>query len=527
MPATTFFFDDIFDLLGEKDSRAQIIIWCRDSLLTSSTSFAEFLDIYTDLDLIRVFRLTRWDRKHKRMYAWQRTKKRRPKSNEYDPAEVSTFLAALDNNQTLKSLSSLPFYSELIFNRMQESGIPTIRDDVELLNSVIDDMVKREKKKGLLDESNFVQHGLEDWMEAIAVEFLDGKGYTDTAQTREFGEYVLKSDLSVDTRENILNSLIQFPLFSSSEEGTGRIAFAHELIAQALAARSYLKEMSRERERTTVFDRLTSIDFDDPVLLRFIASRCTPKMTTYILGLLRGGGISEAAYGAVLFLLLLVRPEHNLVIQENLQFAGKNLAGIPIENRDCSGQSFVECNLYRVRFKNCNLSDASFEGALLNQTHFIDCNLANARFGNVNRIESISFGGNLIHDFAVMRKKISQVTGMAEVVPAEACPTALQVVQLFTKFVNSLGQSRRRRLDKRGLLAGRRFDGAASAEDCIRELVQSEYFKGPDVKDRFLRGEDDAYREMIAAVKDRTLSKGLILIVGKLCRRKGCSHQVC
>ena len=522
------FFDDVFNLLGEIDSKAQIIIWCRDSLLTSSTAFAEFLDCCSDLNVVKVFKLTGWTRQQKRLFAWQRTKERKPKPHEDDPIEVKTFLTTVASNPTLESLSAIPFYCGLIFERIRESRILSIRDDVELLNSVIDDIVLREKEKGLLNEADFEENGLEDWMEEIAVEYVNGKGYADTAQAREFGELVLLSDLSDDRREDNLRSLLQFPLFSSSDEGTGRIAFAHELIAQALAARFYLKEINRERERTTVFDRLTSIDFDHPVLLRFIASRCTPEMTEYLLNQLRGGGISNAAFGAVLFLILLVRPARDLVLQENLQFAGKNLAGIRFKNRKLAGQSFFECNLHRVSFENCDLRNASFEGALLNRTYFIDCDLANAHFPNPNRIDSISFGGKEIHENKEIRKKISDETGMTMEISTEPCPTALQVVQIFTKFVNRLGESRRRHFYRRVLLAGKRIEGAATKDSCVRELVRSGYLVvGTDDKQRYFRCEGDAYREVVVAVKDGTLSESLGSIVSKLCRREDCSHQVC
>ena len=517
------FFDDIFDLVAEIDSCAQITIWCRDSLLTSSASFADFLDTCADLGIVKVFNLTGWERQHKRLFAWQRTRNRTPRLREDDPEEVAVFLRATDTNPTLKALSSLPFYCELIFERIREFGVPVVRDDVELLNTVIDEMVVRETEKGLLDESHFEEGGLADWMEEIAVDYVEGQGYAETAQARELGEYVLQSELDSERREDILRSLLQFPLFSPSE-GTGRIAFAHELIAQALAARFYLKQIGRER--TSVFSRLSRVDFEDPVLLRFVASRLTPEMTTFILDQLRNGDISEADYGAALFLLLLVRPERNLIARENLQLAGKDLAGIPFVDRDLCSHSFVECDLSRVLFKDCDLRGASFEGALLSRTRFVGCHLGDARFGNVNRIESISFGTTIIHENAAIRQRLFKETGMALEVLTDPCPTALQVVRLLSKFVTPLGRARRDRLDEKGLLAGRRVAGAASLEACVRELVQFGYLSGPDFRRRYARCAGDAYREIVMAVKDGTLSDGMGTVIGRLCRRAGCLHQV-
>ena len=517
------FFDDVFDLVAEIDSQAQITIWCRDSLLTSSESFADFLDTCENLGIVKVFNLTGWERQHKRLFAWQRTRGRSPRLREDDPKEVATFLSATDSNDTLRSLTSLPFYCELILERIGESGVPIVRDDVELLNTVIDEMVAREREKGLLHESFFGEDGLADWMEEIAVDYVEGQGYAETEQAREYGEYVLQSNLDSDRRDNILRSLLQFPLFSPSE-GTGRIAFAHDLIAQALAARFYLKQIGGQR--TSVFGRLAGVDFEDPVLLRFVASRLTPEMTTFVLEQLRNGVVTDADYGAALFLLLLVRPERDLVARENLQFAGRNLAGVPFADRDLSEHRFAECNLSRVLFKDCDLHGASFEGAFLSRTRFVDCDLGEARFGNVNRIESIAFGTTIIHENVAIRERLFKETGRALEVLADPCPTALQVVRLLSKFVTPLGRARRNQLDERGLMAGRRVAGAASLEACVGELVQFGYLSGPDFRHRYSRCAGDSYREIVMAVKNGTLSDGIGSVVGRLCRRVGCLHQV-
>ena len=517
------FFDDVFDLVAKLDSRAQITIWCRDSLLTSSESFADFLETCEDLNIVKIFNLTGWKRQHKRLFAWQRTVGRGPSEHEEDPDQVTTFLSSIDQSDTLKSLSSLPFYCELILEQIRSSGVPIVRDDVELLNTVIDEMVAREKEKGLLHEQYFEEGGLAVWMEEIAVDYVEGQGYAETAQAREFGECVLQSNLDAERREDILRSLLQFPLFSPSE-GTGRIAFSHDLIAQALAARFYLKQIGLGRG--SVFARLPRIDFDDPVLLRFVASRFTTEMTSFLLDQLRIGAIADGDYGTALSLLLLVRPERDLIRQENLIFDGRSLAGVRFVNRDLSEHRFVESNLSRVSFEECDLRGAHFEGALLSRTRFAACELNDATFGNLNRIESITFGTTNIHENVAIRERLFRETGTAVEVLADPCPTALQIVRLLSKFVTPLGRARRDRLDERGLMAGRRVAGAASLEACVRELVHAEYLSGPDFRRRYVRCGGDGYREIVLAVKDGTLSGGIGTVVGRLCRRAGCLHQV-
>ena len=360
-------------------------------------------------------------------------------------------------------------------------------------------------------------------MEEIAVDYIEGQGYAETSQAREFGEYVLQSNLDSERREDILRSLLQFPLFSSSED-TGRIAFAHDLIAQALAARFYLKQIALRR--SSVFARLPQIDLDDPVLLRFVASRFTTEMTSFLLEQIRDGAIANGNFGTALSLLLLVRPERNVVQRENLAFDGRNLASVRFTDRDLSGQSFVESNLSGTLFEECDLRNASFEGALLSRTRFVTCNLSNARFGTLNRIESITFGTTNIHDNGEIKERLFRETGAVVEVLADPCPTALQIVRLLGKFVTPLGRARRDRLDERGLLAGRRVTGAASLEACVRELVQAGYLTGPDFRHRYVRCGGDGYRDIVMAVKDGTLSDGIGTVVGRLCHRAGCLHQV-
>ena len=58
--------------------------------------------------------------------------------------------------------------------------------------------------------------------------------------------------------------------------------------------------------------RLPRVDFDNSVLLRFVASRFTNEMTSFPLNQLRNDAIANEDYGAALSLLLLVRPEGDL-----------------------------------------------------------------------------------------------------------------------------------------------------------------------------------------------------------------------
>ena len=517
------FFDELFDLVADVDSKAQITIWCRDSLLTTSDSFSEFLETCSDLDIVQVFHLSEWRRRHKRQFAWQRLKGRPVRANERDPVEVSDFLESVERNSTLRAISGLPFYCDLLLSEAQEGQLLEVQDDVELLNSAIDQMVAREMDKGLLHAEEFEQDGLSDWMEQIAADYVEGQGYAEVGQAKEYGEVVLAEGLDEERRQDILTSLLQFPFFSPSE-GTGRVSFAHDLIAQTLAARSYLKKLASGR--LGFFERLSAVDLRDPTLLRFMASRFGGDNEEKLAGQIREGQIGEDGYPVAVSLLLLARPERDLILQKAIQFVGQNLSGVSFLDRDLAEGYFRDCNLTNVTFENCDLTGASFEGAILNRTRFSNCNLHGAQFGGLRRAISIGTGSQELHETTRIRRWVTEQTGLAPDNGDDPCPTALQIVQLFRKFITPLGRSRRDQLDERGLMAGKRIEGAASIDACVRELVRHEYLSPPDHRRRYRRAGGDKHADMVRVVKDGTLSDGVGQTISNLCRRMGCLHQL-
>ncbi len=516
------FFEDIFDLVAEKGSNATITVWCRDSLLTSSQSFADFLDMFEDEEVIKVYRMTDWERRHKRLLAWRRVEGHQPQPQQTDPAEVSTFLSAIDSNKTLRLITSLPFYCNLVFDRTRETGVPRVRDDFELLNIVINELVAREKDKGLLNEDDFDEDGLEDWMEAVADEYIERQGYIDMDQARDYARVVLREDLEERKCEDTLQSLLQFPLFVRGEE-LGRIEFDHDLLAHALAARLYLKQIRKKQPK--VFERLSGGDFEESPRLRFVASRLEPGMNEFVLEQVRNGITRHPEYSTALFLLLQVRSERDLVAQENIQLAGKNLTGISFSDRDLAGHRFNDCDLSRVTFLRCDLRDSSFEGAVLMETKFDQCMLEGARFGNFNRIKSMYFGSAFLRETVQIRDRLHKETGRKLEVLADPCPTALQVVMLLGKFVNPLGEPRSAHIDKRLLVSGRKVAGAATPNSCVQELVRHKYLKKYTGDDRYSRCSGSGYAEIVAAVRDGVFSDGIMSVVKRLCQRTGCSHR--
>jgi hypothetical protein len=519
------FFEYLFDLLGSRNSKAQITIFCRDSLLTTSDAFAEFRDVCADTPALKIYRLSQWERRSKRQFAWFALEGRLPKSGEQDSGKVNAFLTTIDRNPTLSSLCGLPFYCDLLVQQHQAGTLQDFSDDVALLNYVIDQMVDREVKKGLVDLGVFEPNGLSEWLEQIAVDYVEGQRYADIncEQAMEYGQFVLQVDLDDNTRRHILTSLLQFPLFRAGEK-TGLVAFAHDLVAETLAARAYMRLLTRQPRE--VAERLGRVDLEDPTLLRFMASRFNRAAEEALADEMRRGNLRGRGFAVGLSLMLLARPERDLVKRLGATLEAQDLVAIRFERRDLSSVSFRGSDLSHAVFVDCDLKGAHFEGAFLDRTRFEGTNdFEGAHFGDLSRVQSVGVGRKFLDEPATIRDWIAQATGAPEA-PGEPCPTALQMVHMFRKYITPLGEPRRDDLTRQALLAGKRVQGAASTEDCLKEAVRCEYLTGPDDRDRFRRAAGDKYAEMVAFAREGRIGDGIGRLIAGLCRRRGCLHTL-
>jgi hypothetical protein len=520
------FFEYLADLVTRKDSKAQIAIWCRDSLVTTSDTFTEFQDLCAGSTMLKIYRLSEWERSSKRQFAWLGLEGRRlSKLQDPDTNRVATFLREIEGSPTLRSLSGLPFYCELLLQQFSEGQLQTFGDDVAMLNHVVDRMIQREVDKGLLDLRLLLPNGLQDWLEQIAINYAEGRRYADIDrdEAMEYGRLVLRDGVDERTERHILLSLLQFPLFRAGTE-TGRIAFAHELIADALAARIYLRGL---RERVgNIGVRLSRVDLEDPTILRFMAGGVSHAEEASVLEELQRASPQDRAFAVLLTLLMLARPERDLLKRARVGLEGRNLVGVRFQKRDLAGASFRHADLSHTEFRDCDLQGALFEGAFLHRTRFEGENrLQKAQFGDLTRVQSVFAGRRLLEDVARIREWVDASTGQPTLV-TEPCPTALQVRHLFGKFVTPLGTAKRDDLKRDGLAAGKRYGGAAPTEACIEEAVAMGYMAGPDFRGRFRRAEGDKYAEMVKLVRDGSVSDGLGRLFARLCPRRACLHQL-
>jgi hypothetical protein len=259
--------------------------------------------------------------------------------------------------------------------------------------------------------------------------------------------------------------------------------------------------------------------------LRFIASRLDRKGEEALVEEMRHGSLRGRGRAVALSLIFLARPERNVIKQIAVGLEGEDLVAVRFERRGLSSVSFRGSDLSHAVFTDCDLRSAHFEGAFLNRTRFEGRDeLEGAQFG-LSRVQSLVVGRRLLDDPDEIRAWIAEATGAPEA-PGEPCPTALQVARIFGKYITPLGEPRRDDLKRDGLLAGKRFGGAASTEACLDEAVRSGYLTGPDHPDRFRRAEGDKYADIVALVREGAISDGIGRLIAELCRRRGCLHRL-
>lgn len=521
------FFDYLTDLItrrGEVENRnkAQLTIFCRDSLLTTSPEFANFRELLsTGERLLRVYRLREWDSAAKRHFAWLNLEGRLPKKEEVDSPRVSGFLSTLSTSVVLRNLSCVPFYCWVVLQNYNDGDIREYHDDVEMLDHFIDKMIEREVRKGLLDLRSFETNGLQDWLEEFAVRHFED-GFIDQNEALEYGKLVLRANLTQEAQEHMFTTLLQFPLFAEGRE-TGQIRFAHDLISEALAARRYAQLL--ERGGDDLGYRLSRVDMQSPNVLRFMASKVSAKSIDQLIQRLQFGVVPEAGFSRMLTLLLLIKPEATVIKDHRIGLEGRELSGVHFRQRDLSSVSLRNSDLTATLFDTCNMQGCLFEGAFFYRTSFLGVNdLRDAKFGDLGRIQSLLIEKKLIEDQRRIPDWIATATGH-QPPQADPCPTAMQVRYLFAKFVTPLGDPRRDMVTEAALLAGKRYPGAAGADACVKAGRAHGYLDGPDFRGRWSRPAGDRLSELVKMVRDGSVSDGIGRMIGEICARRGCTHQ--
>lgn len=524
------FFDELLELLTRPGSQAQIIMFARESLLTTSDALADLLhDFSPGVDLsLSVYKLAPWERPSKRQFAWGQLEGRRPHRPDENSEAVRGFLDWVGRPGPAKELSGLPFYCDLLLARYRQGGAQDVSDEFELVDSALRDLVHREMAKGLISLDLFERpNGLDEWLETVAV-----LAHTSQDQTlsrddlAEYGELVLRESLPEEHRKNAITSLVQFPVFAPGLR-PGSVTFNHELLADFLVGRHFAGRLTKEPE--WVAEKLTSrIDPANSLVLRVIAKRLreVSGAKDAAAAALRSERLTSSGFKNLLQILVLGSASGRVLKDERIVLEARDLSNVLFERLDLSGMSLRSCDLSGTCFRGCDLRRSKFEGAIISGTRFEESaegSLAGATFGALERADLVIAGRQGLDEREAIARWVQKVTGLDQA-RESACPTALQLRALFQKYVHQDGQGRRDELTMSALTRGRRHASAPSPERCIEASQRFEYL-GPESQRRFIRrASGERYNEMVRFVSRWEVSTGIRQLLGSLCPVASCQH---
>lgn len=150
--------NDLFSFLTEQlapsDSRAQIILCTRDSLLTSSEALRSFIEAAPAKKVaIEIYELSAWAEPAWRDLAWLELENGR-RGAERSPL-VEGFVKALAVSTELSELARLPFYCTVLLDLYRKTkSMPA--DSLAVLDTVLDRMLAREEGKAIFQWRDFV-----------------------------------------------------------------------------------------------------------------------------------------------------------------------------------------------------------------------------------------------------------------------------------------------------------------------------------------------------------------------------------
>jgi len=519
------FFPFVEDRVTAPNSRPAIVICVRDSLFESNDALAEFRSYYSSIT--RVYRLEGWGDEVRRLFTWLKLEGRRPRNEERDTVRVASFLRYLESHPPIRELAASPYYASLLLDAHEGGGSLAAADDVALLEHAIEQMCRREyAKPGPLKEDLLPLEAFLEWLEYLAESSFETSGVT-VSELREWASLLpalLQRSVSDAEEHRIVEQVAMAPFLTQSAT-YGRLDFTHELLAEYLLGRRLCRlfDSSPPRfARLMALRRWTADSIMSQVLARRLAGRASDVATLAITESVPGEGFRN------LVQLVALLPGGDRTLREMRCLDAARLPGVRFAGLDLRGVSFCGTDLTMAEFRRCILRDVSFDGAVLKNTRFEQITtgaLQGARFGEGESFESVIVDGIAIEDYQRFQEWQSRVTGAAAQ-GASACPTALQVLHLFHKFIHVNGQARRDSIDRRGIVRGKHYAGAPPYEDCVDAACNMAFLKPSDRGGGYDRTTGPLYGDMVAFVRNQTLSHSLRNLLETLCRRPGCVHAI-
>ncbi|MGE0699847.1 MAG: hypothetical protein AB7O57_12190 [Hyphomicrobiaceae bacterium] len=287
------FFAGDGDFLGEIEaalapgSRARIVLSTRNSLLTSSTALSGLVERHIGQGTVRLYELSDWERPSQRALAWLRRTGKLPSSPAAaDPPAVAAFLSVLDLSRPAAELAALPFYCDLMLG-LEPAAEGGPKDEHDLLTVVVDGLIDREAEKLGSGDTGFqwdVFSGAEGFVEAASlveafgaerfataadreqlfaalvalgrerlVELIEGIAHKmrmsepypnegrglSTEEIEDLANVYLDVGLDPALEPRVLLAVVQLAFFAPGDS-QGTVRFAHEIVADFLAARHAL-----------------------------------------------------------------------------------------------------------------------------------------------------------------------------------------------------------------------------------------------------------------------------------------------
>ncbi len=507
------FFDYLLDLLSQPNSpsRPRVLVCVREALLATNGLLHDFCQDYSDL--ISIYRLQPWTDAAVRQFA----------RREIGEEGSSSFMVSLHAHPTIEKLATIPYYCSLLVEQHKAGALTPDVSEVKLLQDALAQLLAREYDKQLIDSAYIRRSDLIELIEAIAAEDYENAFLgVPVDEALQLAEIILPSDDITEAQLKALtNQLTQLALFSDG--GFGRIRFTQEILEQYLLGQ-WLWRLYRQG--ADAFMRGLSVRPIPAdwvvlaVLAHFIRTGTAKDLIPFVLQ----ASTSDSVFRNVLQLALLLNNDGASLAVD--QFDRRDLSGVAFRRADLRGKSFRGCVLTEVVFDQCNLQGCTFEDAVFRSTEFVNMDadsLRDADIGSLLKFYSIKVeGGRTLSEHGEARKWFERKIGRP--LPAsDPCPVALQVRQVFSKFVEPDGQPRRYRLDRKGVLAGRRyFEPETILNACLQYgLLVYEEFRG-----RIQRPEGQGYADLVTYITEQKMSPTLRSMVAELCRRPGCMHNL-
>ncbi|MEM6339235.1 MAG: hypothetical protein AAF673_04865, partial [Pseudomonadota bacterium] len=515
------FFEYIAEVMSEANGQSHILICARDSLLTTSESLIDFIHDYENNNefKVNILRLEKWN---------EHTKKAYSAAHFRDKNAAHKFFKYVTDD-SMDSITDLPYFIELIRNDIYKPNkdAPKIFDDeFELLKHCSRAYIKREEKSLRINYFEDGLTGLEYLLEEIAFKYIEASlAGIPLKVIEKTAEHILVDGITESEISQTIQTLVRLAFFTKGT-AISTVSFEHEIMAEYFAASRYYGLLSKDGKRvvTEVFQQRP--DFSKSYIGRYILNnlRKDDKKLDELSNLIKES--HGRTFTTLLKLFLATKYQRSAIKDYHFIFQGKPLDSVSFVERDLSKMSFAHSNLTLTEYISCDLRDSNFDGAWLKGTRFLDIDprdFETIEFGRLERFEYITVGKNTFTDREKFANWLSDNTGKKHDIEYP-CPTALQLNQLFLKYLRPDGALRQLHHKKYALLKGTKYPGGASAKDCLDACLKFGYLDDSQSYGRFSRVSGKKLLEMQDYVSSWKLSKNMKNLLDSICKNANCNH---